>query len=282
MTPARHAPVRFIDLSIPVTDEVVTDPPALRPAISYVDHAAGAEEMLPFFPGLSVDDLPDRQGWAVETVTLSTHSGTHMDAPWHFHPTTDDGARRAPTIDEAPLDLFWRPGVKLDFRHFANGYVATAADVRAELARIGYDLQPLDIVLVNTAAAAAYGGPDYFDSGCGMGGEATLFLTESGVQVVGTDAWSWDAPFVHTARRYAEHGDPSVIWEGHKAGRIRPYYQMEKLHSLEALPPFGFTIACFPVKVARASAGWVRAVAVLDAEAPDHTPDARTPSATAA
>jgi kynurenine formamidase len=80
---------------------------------------------------------------------------------------------------------------------------------------------------------------------------------------VGTDAWSWDAPFSYTAGRFARTGDTSLIWEGHKAGRIRPYYQMEKLHNLEALPPFGFQVVCFPVKIERASAGWVRAVAIL-------------------
>jgi hypothetical protein len=29
---------------------------------------------------------------------------THMDAPWHFHSTTDYGKSRAPSIDETPLD----------------------------------------------------------------------------------------------------------------------------------------------------------------------------------
>lgn len=254
----------FIDLSIPLSNEVVTDPPPLRPRISYSDHKAGVAQMLPFFPGLTAADLPDSEAWAVEEVQLSTHAGTHMDAPWHYHSTTDNGARRSPTIDEAPLHLFFRPGVKLDFRHFADGYVASAGDIEAELARIGHDLQPFDIVLVNTAAGAAYGGPDYVASGCGIGREGTNFLTERGIQVVGTDAWSWDAPFVHTARAYAEQGDAGLIWEGHKAGRERPYYQMEKLHQLDSLPPNGFIVACFPVKVERASAGWVRAVALLE------------------
>ena len=255
----------FIDISMPITNDVLTDPPPLRPHIVYSDHREGVAQMLPFFPGLTVDDLPDGEAWAVEDVRLSTHSGTHMDAPWHFHSTTHHGRRRAPTIDEAPLDLFWRPGVKLDFRGFDHGYVATAADIADELARIGHDLKPFDIVLVNTAAAAAYGGPDYVASGCGIGREGTSYLTQHGVQVVGTDAWSWDAPFVHTARTYAETGDAAIIWEGHKAGREMPYYQMEKLQNLDALPPHGFTVACFPVKVARASAGWVRAVAMLGA-----------------
>ena len=78
------------------------------------------------------------------------------------------------------------------------------------------------------------------------------------------DAWSWDAPFSHTARRWAETRDPDIIWEGHKAGRIMPYYQIEKLTNLAALPAFGWTLSCFPVKIERASAGWIRAVAILD------------------
>jgi kynurenine formamidase len=255
---------RFIDISMPISNEVVTDPPIIKPTIEYTAHADGAVEMLPFFPGLSVEDLPDREGWAHEKLTLSTHSGSHMDAPWHYHSTTAEGAKRAPTIDEAPLDLFLRPGVKLDFRDFEDGYVVTAADIENELRRIDYSLQPYDIVLVNTSAGAAYGGDRYVESGCGIGREATLYLTERGVRVVGTDAWSWDAPFTYTAARFANTGDTSLIWEGHKAGRIRPYYQMEKLHNLEALPSSGFTVSCFPVKIERASAGWVRAVAIID------------------
>src|SRR3546814_20776531 len=50
-------------------------------------------------------------------------------------------------------------------------------------------LQPFDIVLVNTSAGAAYGSADFLNKGCGMGEEATLFLTGQGVRVVGTDAW---------------------------------------------------------------------------------------------
>ncbi|MEQ8348794.1 MAG: cyclase family protein [Sneathiellaceae bacterium] len=257
---------QFIDLSIPICTDIVSDPEILKPQIEYMTHGETFPQMAPFFPGLQQADLPDGEAWAVERLTLSTHNGTHMDAPWHYHSTTDGGQRRAPSIDEAPLDLFMQPGVKLDFRHFGNGYVATAADVEAELARIGHDLQPKEIVLVNTAAGAAYGDPDrdFVNTGCGMGAEATLYLTGRGVQVVGTDAWSWDAPFSFTAQRFAETKDPSIIWEGHKAGRIRPYYQIEKLHALEQLPADGFTFCCFPTKIKGASAGWIRAVAILE------------------
>jgi kynurenine formamidase len=97
----------------------------------------------------------------------------------------------------------------------------------------------------------------------------TLYLLERGVRITGTDAWSWDAPFDFTQGRVAATGDYSLVWEGHKAGRERAYCHLEKLHNLEALPATGFKIACFPVKIRGASAGWTRAVAILsEAEGP--------------
>jgi kynurenine formamidase len=140
----------------------------------------------------------------------------------------------------------------------------SAEDVERELHRIGHTLRPLDIVLVNTRAGLRYGFDDYLKAGCGMGMEATLYLLERGVRLTGTDAWSWDAPFAHTAERYSESGNAALIWEGHKAGREIGYCHLEKLHNLEALPPFGYTVSCFPVKIRRASAGWTRAVAILE------------------
>ena len=255
---------RFVDLSITLCNEVVSDPPFMRPEITYQSHGETMPELGHFFPGVTAEQTPGGAGFAaVEVIKLTTHNGTHLDAPWHFHPT-QDGGERALTIDEIPLEWCFQPGVKLDFRHLPDGHVVTAAEVEAELQRIGHELNPLDIVLVNTAAGMALGDPDYVSRGCGMGYEATLYLTSRGVRVTGTDAWSWDAPFVHTARKVAETGDTSLIWEGHKAGREIGYCHLEKLHNLEALPANGFTVSCFPHKIKGASAGWTRAVAIFE------------------
>lgn len=255
-------PRKIVDLSVLLQNGVRSDPPGLEPKLEYLDHKQGAAEALAMFPGLTADKLPDGEAWAVEKVIMSTHNGTHLDAPWHFA-STMDGGKPAATIDRIPLDWCFRPGVKLDFRGMPDGYVCTAQDVECELTRIGHELAPLDIVLVNTAAGAAYGQDDYINRGCGIGREATLYLLERGVRVTGTDAWSWDAPFGHTKRKIAETGDFSLFWEG-REGRDIGYCHLEKLANLEALPPFGFTVACFPVKVERASAGWTRAVAIFD------------------
>ena len=258
---------KFVDLSIYLENDVLSDPPAFAPKIQYFTHDNTFEQIAPFFPGLKKEDLPDGEGWAVETVTLSTHNGTHLDAPYHFHSTMNKALghqERAIAIHEVPLDWCFQPGVKLDFRHFDDGYVVSAADVEAELTRIGHTLQPLEIVVVNTRAGSRYGHPDYVSSGCGMGYQATMHLLERGIRLTGTDAWSWDAPFVHTAKKYGETNDASLIWEGHKAGRDIGYCHLEKLHNLEALPASGFFISCFPHKIRGASAGWTRAVAIFD------------------
>lgn len=254
---------QIIDLSIAIEEGLPSDPPPMIPHIEYVDHELGAEQMKQFFPGVAKEQLPDGKGWSLENMTLTTHSGTHLDAPYHYHPLMDKG-QPALTIDQVPLEWCYGDGVLLDFSGKADGERITAADVEAELDRIGYSLKPLDIVLVRVGADAKWGSPEYLVSGAGMTRESTLYLTGRGIKVVGIDAWSWDRPLPFLAREFQETGDPSVIWEAHFAGIEEGYCHMEKLTNLDKIPrPHGFRVACFPVKIKAASAGWVRPVAII-------------------
>jgi len=76
---------RFIDLSIAIEAGLPSDPPMMIPEVSYIDHEQGAEQMKDFFPGLEKAQLPGGLGWAIEFLRLTTHSGTHLDAPYHYH-----------------------------------------------------------------------------------------------------------------------------------------------------------------------------------------------------
>jgi kynurenine formamidase len=255
---------RLVDLSLPIESGVPSDPPMMIPKIDYVDHTMGGEQMKDFFPGMTRDHLPDGLGWALELLTLTTHSGTHLDAPYHYHPTMDRG-KPSLTIDEIPLEWCFSDGVVLDFRHKADGQRITVRDLEQELKRIKYEIKPLDIILIQTGADAAWGTPQYLVKGAGMERESTLYLTERGVKVVGIDAWSWDRPLPFLAKEFKETSNPKVIWEAHFSGIEIGYCHMEKLANLSAIGrPHGFMICCFPIKIKRASAGWVRPVAMVE------------------
>jgi len=254
---------RFVDLSISIEHGLPSDPPGMIPQIQYLDHKSGALSMRAFFPGISEADLPKGLGWAVETVTLGTHSGTHLDAPWHYHPYMDQGVPSL-TIDQVPLEWCFGPGVVLDMRSKPDGYKVMPADFEIELKRIKHSLKPGEIVLVMTGADKYWGKPEYLVRGCGMGREATLWLVEQGIKVVGTDAWSWDRPLPLIAQEFQRTKDPRIIWEGHFASIERGYCHIEKLANLDQVPASGFTFVCFPIKIKKASAGWIRAVAIIE------------------
>jgi kynurenine formamidase len=117
-------------------------------------------------------------------------------------------------------------------------------------------------VLVRTGRDAFYGQPDYIDRGPGVTAEATRWLYEHGVRVMGVDAWGWDRPLRLQAADALERDAPGVFWEAHQVDL--PYSQIERLVGLDQLPPCGFTVACFPLRLVRASAAPARVVAIIE------------------
>jgi len=250
---------RIIDLSLPLK-ESLSEPQAVK--VTHLLHNQGVERMANYF-GCKPADLPEGLGWATDTVEAGSHSGTHVDAPWHYAPISE--GRKSKTIDEMPLEWFYHDGVVLDMRHKPGGSGVTVEDMSEALKRIRYQIKPFDIVLIQTGADKLWGKKEYFGAGCGMTRESTLRLVEQGVRVMGIDAWGWDRPFRAIKEEYARTGDRNILWGAHFAGREKEYCHIEKLANLDKLPkPFGFKVACFPVKLAGGSAGWVRAVAILE------------------
>ena len=210
--------------------------------------------------GMGPDYWPDGKGYCVETVSLSTHSGTHLDAPYHYGPRRDGGPGR--TIDAVPLRWCMGAGVLLDLRHKAPGDGIVRADVEGELRRIGHTLEPYDIVLVWTGTDRHFDTPGYDHMHPGLRRDATEFLVDAGVRLIGIDAWGLDRPFDVMVEE-ARAGDKAQLWESHLFGREKEYAQIEMLCNLDQLPrPHGFTVLALPVKLEAASAGWARVVAL--------------------
>jgi kynurenine formamidase len=249
----------LVDLSAPIQ----TSPPelleALRTDIEFHDHAQGAQTAQQLF-GVTPDLLRDGEAWATEDIRrLGTHNSTHVDAPWHYNSRIR--GERAQTIDELPLEWFLAPGVVIDATRKADGEAIDIPDFEAGLATAGHELAPLDIVLVRTGRDEFYAELDYIARGPAVTADATRWLFEQGVRVMGIDAWGWDGPLHIQAEAASAAGRPGIFWAAHQADL--PYSQIERLFNLAALPPNGFQVACFPLKIVGASAAPARVVAIL-------------------
>jgi kynurenine formamidase len=251
--------MRFIDLSAPIAPSLRDAAPFERVEVKYTSHAEGAAQVQALL-GVPPALLRDGEGWAIEEFTkLGTHSVTHVDAPWHYNSQVQ--GRKAATIDELPLEWFFSDGVALDMTQKADGEKVEVGDLEADLKAIVYTLNPLDIVLLKTGRDAFYGQPDYVLRGCAVSPGATRWLFERGVRVMGIDAWGWDGPLDRQAGEALTRQEPGVFWAAHQCDL--PYSQIERLVNLGLLPPSGFKVACFPLKVQGGSAGPARVVAIL-------------------
>ena len=209
----------------------------------------------------SPEPPPGRRGLGGRGVHEAGHAQlTHVDAPWHYNSVIQ--GKRAATIDELPLEWFFADGVVLDMTGKADGEKVGWATWSPHSSAIGHDLKPLDIVLVRTGRDAFYGQPDYVWRGCAVTAEATHWLYERGVRVMGIDAWGWDGPLDRQAKEALARREPGVFWAAHQCDL--PYSQIERLVNLGALPPTGFMVSCFPLRIVGGSAAPARVVAILD------------------
>jgi len=249
---------RIVDLSLPIMDGGGFGRPA---QLNYSDHASRGKALSDQL-GIDPEDI-DRKANAMEEFSyLTTHTGTHFDAPWHY--TDTSLGKPALTIDQIPLDRCFGPGVWLDLSHKAPGEDITRDDMIAALGKIDYIIRPNDIVLVKTGAGACYGQDACDDMNAGMTREATLWLAEQGVRLAGIDACCWDRPPQLQIDSIKKGERKGRYMEGHRAAGERGMCILEWITNLDALPHYGFTVYAFPVKIAKAGGSWVRVVAMVD------------------
>lgn len=246
---------RIIDLSVAIS---VKGNLRIMPKITYWSHEEWACRRAGTL-GLKVSDFRDGKFAAFEEITMPAHQGTHLDAPWHFSPTSE--GKPAKTIDQVPLEWCYSDGVLLDFHQKERGAGISSLEIRRELKRIGYQLKPLDIVLIRTDATKHYGEPKCEDLGVGLTAEATSWLIDQGIKLIAIDSWTLDRPFDIVL----DSGNLVEFWETHYLGKDKEYCHAESLANLDKIPvPFGFKVSILPIKIEGASGGWVRAVAILD------------------
>ena len=249
--------MRIVDLSLTM-DSTVSEPAPVT--VEYISHEEGAR-ILGRPLKLGPQDWPDGMAISTEQVSLTSHSGTHMDAPLHYGPVCE--GRPSRSIEALPLEWLFRDGVVIRLPGDPALGPITASEVQGKLGLMGYSLKHYDIVLLETGADRLWGTPEYFTDFRGVTREATDWITRQGVKIIGVDSFGFDPPFHAMLKNYQESQDKDALWPAHTFGRKREYCQIERLARLEQLPSsWGFKVACFPIKIKNAGAGWARVVAI--------------------
>ena len=252
---------QIIDLTKPIQYNA-GDPRFMKVKIKHKPHRK-SKWLLRLF-GLPFKLLPKGwDGWADDTIKhMGVHSTTHIDAPWHYAPTCE--GKPAKTIDQIPLDWCYGDGIVIDMKHKEDFVAITAQDIQDYLSEKGLSLKPGMIVLIKTGRDQHMGTKKFFTHGTGMSAEATEWLIDQGIKVMGIDQWGWDLPLPHMIKKAKENNDRAYFWEAHLVGTRKEYCHIEQLTNLDALAPTGFKVCVFPMKIVGASAAPARVVAIME------------------
>lgn len=253
--------MNIVDLSKPIRYNR-NDPWFMRVKIKHKPHRK-AKWLIRIF-GLPFKLFPKGfVGWADDSIQkMGVHATTHIDAPWHYAPTTQ--GKPSKTIDEVPLEWCYGEGLVVDMKHKADFDPITVNDIQSFLQDNSLTISSGMIVLIKTGRDVYNGTKDFHKKGTGMSAAATEWLIDQGVKVMGIDAWGWDLPLPYMIKKAKESQNPEFFWEAHLVGRDKEYCHMEQLVNLDALPLTGFKVAVFPLKIVGASAAPARVVALID------------------
>jgi kynurenine formamidase len=196
---------------------------------------------MPVFPG---DQLPaintvatiDEDGYNGHRMTLSSHTGTHVDAPIHILP-------HQPALEAIAADTFIGKGAVVD----VTACQETGIDV-SHLRAVEPSFASSDFVLLRTGWSRFWGQERYFGGYPVLSREAARWIGGFPLKGLGVDAPSVDV---------VDSSDLPI----HKI-LLRRFILIENLTHLDRLPPTGFTFCCFPLKLEGGDASPVRAVAL--------------------
>ena len=268
--------MKIIDLSLPIDDSVFEPHPV---EITRWEHKRGGDRfgriwakshgikgILNYVTGkerITHGSFKDGAFLALERVSATVHTGTHLDAPYHYGPLSE--GKRAKQIEEIPLEWCYSDGIVLDLTHKNHRELITEEDIRKAIDKIEYEIKPFDIVLIHTGADKFWGTKKYFSQYVGMSREAVAYIVNFKVKVIGIDTFGFDRPTYTMIKDFLNTKDSSYLWPAHFYGREKEYCHIERLANLDQIPrPYGFKVACFPIKIKGAGAAWVRAVAIIE------------------
>jgi len=215
--------MKIIDLTLTVSDEIPTFPGSPQPS---------------FIPWENVKE----DGYNLELLFLSTHTGTHMDAPYHF---LEKGAK----IHEISLKKLVSEAILIKSKK-KSGESITKTDIQKFEKKHG-KIESFSSVIFYTGWQRNLQKKYYFTKNPGLSVSAAKYLASKKVSLVGIDSPSID---LGTDHKFSVH----QIFA--KKGMLI----VENLANLDKIKSSKFHLVVLPLKLKNATGSPVRAVAFVE------------------
>jgi len=206
-------------------------------------------------PSISRGLIHEKDYCHVDILTLGSHTGTHIDAPYHF---LKDGKK----IDAIPIQRFVGSGILIDVSDKSERDLIESHEVEPYKPKI----EKGDFVIFMTGWDKYFGTPKYFEHPF-LSADCAGFLVELGVTLVGTDGMNLDPTF-------PEDTDPDPEGEeGEQVGYGYPVHDIllgsdvlivENLCNLDKINRVKGIYSFLPLKLMDSDGSPIRAVYLSD------------------
>ena len=215
--------MKILDLTLTVSDKIPTFPGSPQPN---------------FIPWENIKD----DGYNLELLFLSSHTGTHLDAPYHF---IENGTK----IHEISPNRLIRDAVLIKSRK-KSGQAITKTDI-LKFEKIHEKIPNGSTVIFWTGWQKMLHDDSYFIKNPGLSTTAAKYLVSKKTNLVGIDS-------------------PSIDFQASKQLSVHHIFSkngiliLENLANLEKIKSWKFQLVVLPLKLKNATGSPVRAVAVLE------------------
>ena len=215
--------MKIIDLTLTVSDKIPTFPGSPQPS---------------FIPWENVKE----DGYNLELLFLSTHTGTHMDAPYHF---LEKGAK----IHEISLKKLVSEAVLIKSKK-KGGESITKIDIQKFEKKHG-KIASFSSVIFYTGWQRNLQKKYYFTKNPGLSVSAAKYLASKKISLVGIDSPSID---LGTNSKFSVH----------QIFAKKEILIVENLANLEKIKSSKFHLVVLPLKLKNATGSPVRAIAFVE------------------
>ena len=203
-------------------------------------------QMFPTYPPPTFTQWTTREvpGFLAESIFLVSHTGTHVDAPFHFEP-------KGRKLHEIPLERFVTPGHVLDLRGLKSKQRITTQHLDRAKANVDRPIRKGDAVLLRTGWERRGGTPAYLFKNPGVGGPGARLLVKWGVGLVGIDTANIDHP-------------EDAAYPAHHTLLAANVPILENVANLAALGSASFLLLALPLNLQGTTGSPIRLVALAE------------------